>query len=424
MFKLRAGIQKDIRILYRDKIGLLLMFVMPILLALLITVIQNSTYELVNDNKVKVILRNDDRGESSQQLIEALQATNLFEWQSHQEQESLMISELESTDALMAIHIPSHFSEELEKKSKQLGALVFSDLGLVNDTNTRIVTSVSPVRLYFHPVLQESFQQSMQGTLETAIQVVENKTLIKYIYASVNEKKSPEKLEEIILRNKTKIEGITATRHESRNLPNATQHNIPAWTIFAMFFIVISLGSSIVKEKLNGSFTRLKTMPGSYVISLVAKEITYLAVTLLQALVIFSLGIYLFPVLNLPPLHLPDNIAALILVTFMCGFCAVSFALCIGVYASTQEQANGFGAVSIVIMAAFGGILVPSFAMPQSFSIPMKFSPLHWCLEAYYDLFLIGGNLSDIYTNILPLVAISIFFLLLSWVGLKRKQLI
>ena len=190
-----------------------------------------------------------------------------------------------------------------------------------------------------------------------------------------------------------------------------------------MFFIVISLGSSIVREKLNGSFTRLKTLPTNYLVALLSKQITYLGVTIMQAVFIFSFGIWVFPSLGLPGLNLPD-IPGLIIVTLICGWCAASYAICIGVFAQTQEQANGFGAVSIVILAAIGGLLVPSFVMPVSLRIFMKISPLHWCLEAYYGLFLEGGKLKDILMNILPLLAITILFQLVAFFGLKRKNLI
>jgi len=227
-----------------------------------------------------------------------------------------------------------------------------------------------------------------------------------------------------VFKNQIKIHEVAASRNGSRIIPNATQHNIPAWTVFAMFFIVISLGSSVVKEKLNGSFARLKTLPSSYVLSLLSKQVTYLSVTLLQVLVIFAIGVYLFPVMGLPRLNLPADLFALFLVSLICGWCAVSYAICIGVFANTQEQANGFGAVTIVILAAIGGVLVPSFAMPASFGTAMKFSPLHWCLESYYGLFLQGGNLKDIMMNIIPLLAITFFLQVLILWGLKRKNLI
>ena len=112
------------------------------------------------------------------------------------------------------------------------------------------------------------------------------------------------------------------------------------------------------------------------------------------------------------------------LVSLISALCAVSYAICIGVYAKTQEQANGFGAVSIVILAAIGGILVPSFAMPEAFRPFMAISPLHWSLESYYGLFLEGGKLSDVWGKLLPLLAITLILQILAFLGLKKNNLI
>jgi len=181
---------------------------------------------------------------------------------------------------------------------------------------------------------------------------------------------------------------------------------------------------SIVREKLSGSFIRLKTLPTNYLTALLSKQLTYLAVTMVQATVIFAIGIWLFPYMGLPKLNLPADIFGLILVTIICGWCAVSYAICIGVFAHTQEQANGFGAISIVMLAALGGLMVPSFAMPESFRLVMKLSPLHWCLEAYYGLFLEGGKLNDVLVNIIPLLFITLFLQAIAVLGLKLKKLI
>ena len=252
--------------------------------------------------------------------------------------------------------------------------------------------------------------------------MVQSKQILKSIYYSLNEKELPDSLENEIINNQVAINEIPVSRDGSKTIPNATQHNIPAWTIFAMFFVVISLGSSVVREKLNGSFVRLKTLPTNYLLALLSKQITYLFVTLLQAAVIFSIGIWLFPSMGLPKLNLPADLPGLFIVTFICGWCAVSFAICIGVFAQTQEQANGIGAVSIVLMAAIGGLLVPSFAMPESFQPIIKLSPLHWCLEAYYGLFLEGGKLKDILLNILPLLGITVLYSVNCIIWFKKKK--
>jgi ABC-2 type transport system permease protein len=128
--------------------------------------------------------------------------------------------------------------------------------------------------------------------------------------------------------------------------------------------------------------------------------------------------------MGLPALNLPSDITALLLVTFICGWCAASFAICIGVFSNTQEQANGFGAVSVVLLAAIGGLLVPSFVMPPSFQLIMRLSPLHWCLEAYYGLFLEGGKLQDIIMNIIPLLVITLLLQIIAFYGLRHKRLI
>ncbi|MEO8885096.1 MAG: ABC transporter permease, partial [Mucilaginibacter sp.] len=130
------------------------------------------------------------------------------------------------------------------------------------------------------------------------------------------------------------------------------------------------------------------------------------------------------PFIGLPALNLPADMLALIITTLICGWCAVSYAICVGVFSQTQEQANGFGAVSIVILAAIGGLMVPSFAMQGTFKSAADLSPMHWCLEAYYSLFLQGGKLVDVTNNLIPLFAITLVIQFITYLGLKRKNLI
>ena len=426
MYKLWATILKDLQILTRDKVGLIFMFVMPIILAIVITATQNSTFELVNKNKVPLLLCNRDNGESGKQLVSAIEKVGMFEVKKvmADQTEKQLSDRMHEKDALIAIIIPPDFSARLEARAKATASKALNNLGLQTDSIKMSSDSLQPINLLYHPVLQQSFRQSIQGALRSALQIVQTKQVLKSLYFDLNEKEIPDTLEAEIVNNQVGINETPISRDGSKTIPNATQHNIPAWTIFAMFFVVISLGSSVVREKLSGSFIRLKTLPTNYLLALLSKQITYLFVTLLQAAVIFAIGSWLFPSLGLPKLNLPADLLGLFIVSFMCGWCAVSFAICIGVFAQTQEQANGIGAVSIVMLAAIGGLLVPAFAMPQSFQHIIKLSPLHWCLEAYYGLFLEGGKLQDILLNILPLLGITVLIQLIALYGLKRKNLI
>ena len=426
MFKLWSTILKDILILTRDKLGLIFMFVMPIVLAIVITAVQNSTFEMLNTNTVPMLLCNRDTGDAGKQLETAITKVGMFDLKqvTPNVTDKEISNRMHAKDAVIAIIIPADFTFKIKQKANETAAKALHNFGLQTDSLKTDNSIVQPITLLYHPVLQESFRHSIQGALRSALQMVQSKEVLKSMYFSINEKQLPDSLENELLSNQITINEIPVSRDGSRNIPNASQHNVPAWTVFAMFFIVISLGSSVVREKLNGSFVRLKTLPTNYLVALISKQLTYLFVTVVQAAVVFSIGIWLFPSMGLPKLNLPADITGVVIVTLICGWCAVSYAIMIGVFAKTQEQANGIGAVSIVLMAAVGGLLVPSFAMPESFRFVMKLSPLHWCLEAYYGLFLEGGKLKDVVLNILPLLGITFVIQLITLYGLKRKNLI
>ena len=425
MFKLKATIIKDIRILLRDKVGISLMFIMPIILVVVVTSIQNSTFQLVNKNKLSIIINNSDTGQASKQLIKAIDKIGMFKASQVRGDKDgqQMADAMHRQDAMLGVIIPANFSAKVAAKSKNVAGKALNSFGLQGDT-VKQAGDIDPVTIYYNPVLQESIRLSVQGAIRSALQLVESRETLRSLYFSINEKELPESLENEMLNNKTAINEVPVSKDGTRSTPNATQHNVPAWTIFAMFFIIMSLGGSVVREKTSGSFIRLKTLPTNYLVGLLSKQITYLMVTMLQAAVIFSIGIWLFPFVGLPALNLPSDVLALVIVTIVCGWCAVSYAICVGVFAQTQEQANGFGAVSIVILACIGGLMVPSFAMQGFFKSAANISPMHWCLQAYYSLFLEGGKLKDVINNIIPLLIITLLLQFVTYLGLKTKNLI
>ena len=426
LFKLRTTIIKDIRVILTDKVGLIFMFVMPILLAIVITAIQNSTFELVNNNKIRLLLSNRDTCLFSHNLVEAIEKSGMFDIISMDSKisENELVERMHQKDALLSLVIPGSFSKDAELRAMHIASKTLVKLGLNSGTSQSSLIYQSRLTIYFHPVLQESFRTSVNKVIYGSFQVLLSKEVFKKLNFILNGTELTDKFETDLFRSEVPINEIPVSRNGSRTIPNATQHNIPAWTIFAMFFVVISLGSSIVREKLNGSFVRLKTLPTSIFVALLSKQVTYLFITLLQTMVIFSIGIWLFPYMNLPQLIIPTNIVGLLIVSLISGWCAVSFALVVGIFSQSQEQSNGIGAASIVILAAIGGLLVPSFAMPTSFQYIIKLSPMHWCLESYYGLFLEGGKLRDVILGVLPIIIITLIFQLIAYLGLKTKKLI
>ena len=427
MYKLWATILKDVRVLRRDRLGLVFMFVMPVLLVLIVTGMQRGTFDLVNKNRLPLLVCNKDTGAASRQFIRAVDTMGLFEVRQipGTQNEEMIRERLYRKEALLAVVLPADFSVQVNARTKTLAGKALKSFGLEDSLSGRAAgVTGDPLILYYHPVLQESFRRSAEGSLYSALQLVESRQLLKTLYFSINEKELPDTLENEFLGTREKINEIPVSRNDSRKEPTVSQHNVPAWTIFAMFFVVVSLGSGIVRDKRSGSFIRLKTMPTSYVVSILSRQITYLGVTMIQTVVIFAIGVWAFPLVGLPRLDMPDDWTALVVVSLLCGWCAVSYAICVGVFAETEEQANGFGVISIVILAAIGGLMIPDFILSGPFHTATKFSPLHWCLDAYYGLFLEGGKLKDVWSNVLSLVLIIAGLQGIALWGLKRKNLI
>lgn len=427
MTKLLAAIQKDFRVLLRDKVGLSLMFLMPVLLVIIVTAIQNNTFNIVSNKQVALFLCNQDTGRTGKEFVQAIEKAGMFTVDniSSQKDEPSFSDYLRKQNVSAGVFIPEDFSLLIQTKAAVIAAKALNSFGLQGDSVTQKNDASSALTFYYDPSLQPSFKIAVQSTLAASLQMIESRQTLRNLYYSINEKTLPDSLENEMLQNNLGIsEQPLSFNNATEALPNATQHNVPAWTIFAMFFIILSLGGSVVREKTSGSFIRLKTMPTNFYIALLSKQIVFLLATLLQAVVIFAIGIYIFPLIHLPALHLPQAFFALVLVTFFCGWCAVSYAICVGIFVATQEQVNGFGAISIVIFAIIGGLMVPAFAMPSPLKNITGISPLHWCLEAYYTLFLKGGKLKDVLINIVPIFAMIIVLQLLIVYRLKRKKLL
>ena len=393
MFKVYSSIRKEVLLLINDRVGLALMFLMPLLLVFIITIIQDSVYKVVNENQIPLLIMNHDKGLQGKKLVNVLTESGLFKIDTvHNLSQKELKSELLARGKMIALYIPATFSSGLESNAGDVSKILMDDLGLESDSSKSKAVAIPALSFYHDPVLQENYTYSVMGIIQSYMSVIENSLMIDNMYSSMGVGNKSDVLKKRMITNRIKINQFVASNNNSMAVPNSTQHNVPAWTIFAMFFMVVSLGSNIVKERVNGSFLRLKTMPTSFMLVMFSKMSVYVTVAVLQVILTFSMGIWILPHLGLPKLSLPSDLLAFAMVVFMSSMSAVSYALLIGSIARTQEQANGFGAISIIIFGAIGGILVPTFVMPGFMQAAANFSPLHWCLEGFYVLFLKGGS--------------------------------
>jgi ABC-2 type transport system permease protein len=63
--------------------------------------------------------------------------------------------------------------------------------------------------------------------------------------------------------------------------------------------------------------------------------------------------------------------------------------------------------VSVIVLAAIGGIWVPVFMMPNLMQALSIISPLNWSLDGFYDILLRGQDVKGILGNF---IALMLFF--------------
>lgn len=425
MNKIKASILKEWLLLISDKIGLFFMFFMPIILVFIITIIQNSAYEIINENKISMHVSNQDEGVLGDSLISLLVESKMFTLS----EDNYVSKENQSKNLLdnkylTSIYIPKDFSKTINTKSEKSTDFMLFQMG-INDSISTFDIQKNEINFIYDPVLQENYVKSIESILFQFISLIENTRFIEEIFTQVGIDSEQSALKSNIFEEQIQINTQHALLSNSQGQkPNATQHNIPAWTIFAMFFMVVSLASNIVKEKNNGSFVRLKTMPTSIITTLTSKMIVYIVASFLQVFIIFMIGIYIFPLIDLPKLEISANPITFFFVILLSSLAAVSWAVFIGTFAKTQEQGAGVGAISIIIFAAIGGVWVPTFVMPNYMQILSNLSPMNWCLEAFYTLLLKNGNFKELLITFAYILIFVISLQIISFIKLKKDKLI
>ncbi|MDH4133976.1 MAG: ABC transporter permease [Gammaproteobacteria bacterium] len=190
--------------------------------------------------------------------------------------------------------------------------------------------------------------------------------------------------------------GNTNAANKSRASPTSVQQNVPAWTVLAMFFLAVPLSVTFIRERAQGSLQRLQSMPVPGWVLLGGKIAPYLVINQIQLALILTVGVYGLPLLGGDRLtlgHAPEAIAVLGIST---SLAAIGFSLLIASFARTSEQATTFSAVTVLVLAALGGIMVPKLVMPPFMQQLAGFSPFSWGLDGFLELFVRDGGLADV----------------------------
>jgi ABC-2 type transport system permease protein len=436
MVPLLATMYKELLLLVRDRSGLLVLFVMPAVLVVVVSLVQENVLKSTGETAMDVLFIDQDQqdiGRRIQKEMGVSGAVNLVTTLDGQAMDAEASQSLvEKGRYQICIVIPPGTTEAVQQRAMaQILDAMAGNPGAEDAALPHLI-------VHFDPLIHGAFRSAVLNALKEMLLAMELE-----MKAGVLAETLPVQFNLLFqtLTGRTmtdpgnaplfqldagwgtrRLMDVVAGRSRLEKMPTSVQQNVSAWAVFGMFFIVLPLGGVIIRERQDGTFVRLRTLPVSYLTILLGKLLAYVTVCWGQFLFIVLVGKVGLPLLGAPVLTLGSNPMALIVVVTAIALAACGYGIMLGTLAKTFEQASMFGPVSVVCAAAIGGIMVPVYVMPHLMQKISLFSPLAWGLNALLEIFVREGALRSVLPELGYLTAFFAVTLLIARAAFRRRD--
>jgi ABC-2 type transport system permease protein len=373
-----AVIKKELRAMTRDVHGLLVLFAMPAAFILIMSMALRDTFKLNVAEKVRWQYWDEDRSEASAALF----------------------SRLPGPEAKVVLRERSDLDRELASGHIQLALEVHPGYGKgLGDADNHYAF----VTIWTEPGTPPALIGAFRAEVARAVSLERMAALINAGSENPDEGMSVKKLSD-----ETLFELKFRRDRAGRGELTSVQQSVPAWLVFAMFFVVIPLSTIFIAEKQQGTLARLRSLRVNTATLLAGKVVPFYLVNLIQTGLMLLVGRYVVPRLGGDALQLDIDWLALWAVASAVSLAAIGFALAVAAIAKTTEQATTVGGVANILFGALGGVMVPKLVMPAAMQSATMLSPMAWGLTGFLDVFVRGAHLSGLLMPVGLLLAFAV----------------
>lgn len=447
MLTIWATIIKELIELRRDRAGLLVLLVMPMALVLIVSLVQDNVMQATGEAPIRVLFVDQDKSFLGAAIATQLKNVGGLELVTAIKGAPASAETAKKAvvkgDFQFTIIIPpgagAFFKEQIRSRAKSTIILKRRALPKAAPSKGAAQTDVA---IYFDPAVQAAFRTAVINALQRVVMGIEfreqaavlaetfpaelKKALSDIMQPLMGASPTPIPTPELSFKMDTapvlQLTEMVALNSRLLKRPTAAQQNVPAWALFGMFFIVVPLSGSLIRERQTGSLTRLMTMPVAPLSLLTGKICAYMLVCQLQFALMLAAGVFLLPLLGPTGLAPGPELLAIMPVALAASLAATGYGLMVGTLAKSYEQASMFGAVSIVIAAALGGIMIPVYVMPRYMQELSAFSPLNWGLTAFQEIFVRGGALRAVLPELSYLLIFFIVSITVSGLAMRSSR--
>ncbi|MEV7414545.1 ABC transporter permease [Streptomyces sp. NPDC089919] len=210
--------------------------------------------------------------------------------------------------------------------------------------------------------------------------------------------------------------GITTLTPSDRGdlLPLGYSYSAPTMLVLFVFINSLAGGAAIVQTRRSGVYARALAAPVPVRALVLGETGAYLALALVQSLLIVTIGALVFGV------SWGDPVAAALLVG-MWALVGTGAGVLSGAVFRTPEQAGAVGPALGIGLGMLGGCMWPLAIVPGWLRAAGHAVPQAWAVDAWTELLSRDGGVADIAGRLAVLAGFAAVLLALAALGLRRR---
>ncbi|MBP7140386.1 MAG: ABC transporter permease [Opitutaceae bacterium] len=196
-----------------------------------------------------------------------------------------------------------------------------------------------------------------------------------------------------------KIESEQVAGKQVKNA--AATRSVGGWAVMFMLFSVSGAATSLFEEKKAGLFQRVLAAPVKRSHILWSKYLFCIALGMVQLTALFAAGWLFFRI------DVTSNLPNLILICLAASSACTAFGMLLAAIARSPAAANGIATFLILAMSALGGAWFPISMMPDFIQSLSRLTIVYWAMEGFLQVLWANCTLVDLLPILGVLVGIA-----------------
>lgn len=363
-------ISKDLLQAFKDKKGLLLSFLLPIILIALFAMVYGGFQKTRKDIAQEILFCDNDQTTLSEQLKEKLIAQKELKLtiKTADEAENL----IKNGDYPSALIVHKGFADSIDAGKQAPVEFIFDEsreieMGL---TQKALMSTLMPFlgkqgsKGQIHSLIDEKYGADLPDEL---LQEIHKDVDSQFVSGDGGESVGSTDI-------------ITRAVAVKEEMPWGLIQAFAGTSVMMLLFSISGMGGTLIRERETGTLKRILYSPVKPWEILLGKLSSGFIFAMIQMAILIAFVWLAFG------LDIFRNLGGLILLTTATALAASGFGIFIAALAKSQKQVESLSLIIILVMSALGGSMMPLFLFPEFMKVIAHFTLNYWAIDGFFDV--------------------------------------